>query len=333
MKFVSPLNEATRKALWAIVRSSAYQRGERAHAVLLSGKGYRLDQLASIFERDRDTVSAWITDWETHAFDGLDDAPRSGRPRKTTVKEDALICRTIEKHPQQSSTAQAVIKKKGITISYATICRRLSEAGYTFKRIVKRPAKRPDPKEYAAAKKRLRTLESQDKRGEIDLYFGDAAGFSLGSVQPYAWQHSQRSLWIDVHGNRKRLNVFGLFKKDNQFQCCVFEESLDDRCVIASIDNLIKNRDRLRPAVIVLDNSSLHHTDEMMEAQKRWKKKNVRIEYLPTYSPQLNRIEILWKRIKYQWLPLEAYYSFANLRRSLYAVLNAVGTKYRISFD
>jgi transposase len=36
----------------------------------------------------------------------------------------------------------------------------------------------------------------------------------------------------------------------------------------------------------------------MVEAQEQWKKKNVFIEYLTPYSPQFNRIEILWWRVK-----------------------------------
>ena len=32
--------------------------------------------------------------------------------------------------------------------------------------------------------------------------------------------------------------------------------------------------------------------------------------FLPTYSPKLNLIEILWRKIKYEWLEFKAYLSF-----------------------
>ena len=57
------------------------------------------------------------------------------------------------------------------------------------------------------------------------------------------------------------------------------------------------------------------------------------VEYLTPYSPQLNRIEILWRRLQYRWLSLEAFESMSNLRRHLSAVLNGVGTKYQIIFE
>ena len=29
--------------------------------------------------------------------------------------------------------------------------------------------------------------------------------------------------------------------------------------------------------------------------------------FLPAYSPELNRIEILWKKMKYEWLPFQSF--------------------------
>ena len=106
MKFVTPLNEATRKQLRVIYHDDAsFKRRLRAHAVLLSDRRYKIDQLADILEADRDTVSIWLTNWEEHAFDGLSDAARPGRPRKTSAKEDAMILRSVKRHPQQIGRA------------------------------------------------------------------------------------------------------------------------------------------------------------------------------------------------------------------------------------
>lgn len=56
------------------------------------------------------------------------------------------------------------------------------------------------------------------------------------------------------------------------------------------------------------------------------------IKYLLPYSPELNLIEILWRFIKYSWLPFSAYLDFAALKNALDAVLENVGIKYRITF-
>jgi len=50
------------------------------------------------------------------------------------------------------------------------------------------------------------------------------------------------------------------------------------------------------------------------------------------YSPELNLIEILWRKIKYNWLPLRAYLSFDHLQSELKNILDQFGSKYKITF-
>ncbi len=85
MKFVKKLSSNSKTILTDLMRSSKnYKVRKRAHCILLSAKKYKIDELASIFEVDRDTVSDWIRRWESTNTDGLYDAPRSGRPPKPT---------------------------------------------------------------------------------------------------------------------------------------------------------------------------------------------------------------------------------------------------------
>jgi transposase len=52
----------------------------------------------------------------------------------------------------------------------------------------------------------------------------------------------------------------------------------------------------------------------------------------PTYSPQLNLIEILWRFIKYQWLEAKAYLSWQNLTHDVEQILKYYGDRYVINF-
>jgi transposase len=53
---------------------------------------------------------------------------------------------------------------------------------------------------------------------------------------------------------------------------------------------------------------------------------------LPTYSPKLNSIEILWRKIKYDWLPFSAYLSFGKLQEAVEHILKGFGSEYTINF-
>ena len=86
---------------------------QRAHALLLSAKGYQLDALADIFEVDRDTVSAWIEAWTATGFAALEDAPRSGRPPRLDAGQRARAVALAAARPRQIGPALAEAKKGG----------------------------------------------------------------------------------------------------------------------------------------------------------------------------------------------------------------------------
>ncbi len=50
------------------------------------------------------------------------------------------------------------------------------------------------------------------------------------------------------------------------------------------------------------------------------------------YSPELNGIGILWKKIKYERLPWAAFHCFDTLRTALLEIFDNLGGKCRISY-
>jgi transposase len=61
-----------------------------------------------------------------------------------------------------------------------------------------------------------------------------------------------------------------------------------------------------------------------------WIQKGLRIFHLPPYSPHLNIIETLWRKIKYDWLKPGDYASWETLQKALDNILNSVGKDYKI---
>src|SRR5215217_5897199 len=85
--------------------------------------------------------------------------------------------------------------------------------------------------------------------------------------------------------------------------------------------------------VVVIDNASVHTSEAFEDCLPRWKKEGLIIKYLSTYSPELNLIEILWRNIKYTWLPFSAYQCLNALRDALENILKDFGSKYRVDFS
>ena len=71
----------------------------------------------------------------------------------------------------------------------------------------------------------------------------------------------------------------------------------------------------------------------MTEKLAEWEEKGFYIFFLPTYSPHLNKIEILWRKMKYKWLKPQDYLSFESLTKAIKEILSSLGTEYKINFQ
>jgi hypothetical protein len=163
----------------------------------------------------------------------------------------------------------------------------------------------------------------------FDLWYFDEAGFTLHPVIPYAWQRvGQRLELASAHGPRQ--NVLGFFNLHNQFHSFAFQGSIDAHTVVHCFD--LFHQQQQKPALVVVDNAPIHTSEDFEEELDRWEKEDLYVKFLPPYSPELNLIEILWRKIKYEWLPLDAYQNFKTLTASLFDVLKGIGSKYRITF-
>lgn len=146
---------------------------------------------------------------------------------------------------------------------------------------------------------------------------------------PYAWQDKKNPICLPS-SKSKRINVLGFLKKNNELTSYVFESSVTSEVAVACFDSFADSLKK--QTVVVIDNASIHHSKFFNGKIGDWEKKNLFLLYLPPYSPELNKIEILWKHIKYYWLPFDSYKSFASLRENLNNVLCNIGRKYRINF-
>ena len=82
-----------------------------------------------------------------------------------------------------------------------------------------------------------------------------------------------------------------------------------------------------------LDNASVQKSQAFIQHMPQWVKRGLIIKYLPPYSPELNLIEILWRFMKYYWIPFSAYMSLQGLLQAVEDILQRFGTDYAIAFE
>jgi transposase len=304
-KFVQPLTEEQREQLKEVMKSQSSQRTRRrAHAILLSERRYSIDQIADIYQTDRDRVSEWLDRWEQYQFDGLDDAPRSGRPPKLTEKEQRRAIKLTLKEPRSLRQGlTAIATTVGKLISRDTLKRILTAEDYGWKRLRRSLRSLREEAEFRAAHAELAALRAQtlEPARQFALWYFAEAGFTLTPCVPYAWQKVGQTLELaSTHSPRQ--NILGFFNLQHEFHSFAFAGPINTQPVVHCV-NLFRQQLE-RPAVVVVDNAPLHTREDFAEQKRLWHEQGLAVKFLPPYGPELNLIEILWRKIKYEWLPL-----------------------------
>lgn len=331
MRFVPALSESDRKQLTALFKyHDSHSVRRRSHSILLSADGFTIDEIARIYQIHRDTVGTTFDKWKRDGIAGLFDDPRSGRPSKLSDDEADEAVKLLKEEPRSIKKALAATREKtGKEISEWTLKRIAKNAELRWKRMRRSVKGRRDQGEFERVQEEITALHEQEAAGEVGLYYFDESGFSLTPDVPYAWQAVGET--IEIPSSRsKRLNVLGFCNKQQDFHATTVQGYVDSEIVIACFDQFCDTINK--KTIVVVDNASMHTSSKFKGKLGEWEENGLIVKYLPTYSPELNLIEIVWRLIKYNWLPLSAYLSFKNLKSELQKVLDGIGSEYQINF-
>jgi transposase len=331
VRYVQPLTQEQRQLLETTMKDDpSFRARSRAHGLLLSAHGTTIQDIATLYQVHRVTVSTWIKNWEQHGAQSLHDKPRSGRPSTLCPEERAIALQYLKEEPQAlKRVLTRFAAKTDKRLSLSSLKRLAKKARLRWKRVRKSLKSLRDPDAFAKAKRELEALQHQEDQGQLALYYFDESGFALDPTIPYAWQEPNSIIELPARKSG-RINVLGFMNRHNDLHPFMFEGPIHTSMVIACFDTFCHTL--TKKTVVVIDNASIHTSEEFADRLPYWKKKGLMIKYLPPYSPELNLIEILWRRIKYTWLPFSAYECLNALSEALETILSRVGSEYQITF-
>jgi transposase len=333
MKYVAPLTDVEIQTLHAMHRYHPSRRARmRAHSLLLSHQGVSMPQIACMYQVDYRSVSSWIDQWQTRGLVGLYDQPGAGRRPILSLDEQQKVQKYLQDSPKDlKKVVHQLEQETRKRVSTKTIKRLIKKNRYVWKRIRKAPAKSPDPHKYERSKVFMNQLQQREASGECDLWYFDGTGFCLTPCIPYAWQPRGHTIEIPTSSHSQRVNVLGFLKRNNEFVPYMIDGKVDAAIIVTCFDQLSQQLDK--KTYVFIDNAPMHRSQAFIKQIPKWVKKGLIVKYLPSYAPELNLIEILWRFMKYYWLPFSAYASFQCLSEAVEEILTRIGTDYTINFQ
>ena len=341
MKYVTPITDD------AVVLTLKYAKNygplrcirERAHGLLLNNRGFTLGQIAEILEIKYQTVSQWIDDWEDYGIRALYKGHDGGRPFIYDEAEVQRIRELVAEEPRRLSYVQSKIEDEtGKSASKRTLGKIVKKLGLVYKRFRKSCKHKRNEEQFRCCQSALADAQEAERKGLINLFYFDESGFSQEPCVPYGWQEKGQQLRIPSVKS-KRINVLGFMNRSCELFHYPVIGSVDSDTVIAAFDDFAthmedeKYSSNDRYTIVMVDNASMHTSKKFRARIDDWiLEKKLFVCFLPTYSPELNLIEILWRKVKYEWLSLLTITDFKAFEKEVERVFSSFGQEYMISF-
>ena len=196
---------------------------------------------------------------------------------------------------------------------------------------MRRRVKGEENPEVATLKREiLSDLERLSEAQQIDSYYADGAAVSLEPCVPYAWQFADEQVAMPASAG-KAINCFAMLTRDNRALVETTRESIGAAFIFEQMERFSVGLRRL--TVVVIDNAGAHRARVIKERTGVWQKRGLYLFYLPRYSPHLNIVETLWRKLKYEWLTPSDYETRETLSYGVRQALKAVGESLLIQFS
>lgn len=139
----------------------------------------------------------------------------------------------------------------------------------------------------------LKPLLELAKNKKTNLYFGDAVHIIYGAELGYCWCFERREV-KSAYG-RKRYNVMGCYNATTSETITVTNDTYITSSEIVEMFKKLRAKHGKETIHVILDNARYQKCQLVKDASNQY---NITIVYLPSYSPNLNLIERLWKWLR-----------------------------------
>jgi transposase len=301
-------------------RSPRAKAADRIKAILLLSQGYTRKQVAEILLRDEETISAWrerylsrksLEEWLQDDYQGY-----SG---KLNAEQEKAVETFVEENLVQDArqVVDFIQEQFGIEYQVTGIHALLRRLGFSYKQTTLFPSKM-NPEEQ----KGWQTIfdEARKNINGVVLYM-DGVHPQHNSCTGKAWIRRGEQKFVPSNTGRKRLNINGAYNVDTQEIVTHFCETINAQTTIELFTKIEAAYPMATSIYLVCDNAS-YYRNEIIETHlscppNGGNGSRIKLVFLPTYSPNLNLIERVWKFMKKKVIKNKYYPKFKEFQKAV----------------
>ena len=159
--------------------------------------------------------------------------------------------------------------------------------------------------------------------GQGHVFFVDAAHFVFGTFLCCLWSFTR--LFVRAASGRQRFNVLGAWNAVTRELVSVTNTTVVNTATMCELLHKIAALELTGPITLVLDNARYQRNGMVMACADQLR---ITLMFLPSYSPNLNLIERLWKFIKRRSLYGRYHPAFADFRTAIEETITQLATTH-----
>lgn len=302
------------RAAHKAAKKSSAPDAYRINAILLLGTGWSTEETVDALLLDHGTLENYVKKYREGGLEFLLEKGYKGGKPKLPIEHFETLSNELENNIYLTTKDVCGYVKNQWNIEYSIsgMTALLHRMGYVYKKPKLVPGN-PDieSQEYFIEK----FLEfMKNKKEDEAVFFVDAVHPTWNTMAAYGWMKKGSARELRSNSGRNRLNIHGAMNAET-FETTVVtsEANVDAESTIALFKALETYYPLAATIYLILDNAKYHFSSAVLNYVKDSK---IKLVFLPSYSPELNLIERLWKVFKKHVLYNQHYETFKKFQES-----------------
>jgi transposase len=321
--------KALNQHLHAAFRAGDVPRIKHLSALLMLADQRPAPAVAERLGVGRSTVYAWLNAFLVDRFASVQVRKPSGRPAKLTPTQKRRLAALVEAGPEaagyatgcwHSALLQALILREfGVLYNVHYVSELLRNLGFAYQKARFVSAHLNVEHRQTWLRETWPALVQAARHTGALLLFGDEASFAQWGSLGYTWAKCGQQPLIKTSGKRKGYKVFGLI---DYFTGRLFSKghtgrfNADSYCIF-----LAEVLAQTTQPIILIQDGARYHTAAKTKEFFAQQADRLQVAQLPSYSPDYNPIEHLWRNLKRHTTHNRYFPEFSDLTTAVEAAL------------
>lgn len=284
-----------------------------------------MNEITSVWNVTRQTVVHWVRELMYEGSDSLEYVQPKGRPAKLTKMQKKELYDLIKSGPEACGyhtgcwtsvlIAEMIHKHFGVLYNCFYVCELLNNLGISRQKARFVSDHLDEEARRLWMEQEWPKILAEAKACGIPIFFGDEASFALWGSLSYTWAPRGEQPQVKTSGKRKGYKMFGLIEF---FHGDLFYRGIEDKFNSASYISFLEEvLTKVSGTIFLIQDGVRYHTSKAVREFFEKHQDVVKVFQLPSYSPDYNPIEYLWKKVKTAATHNRYFDEFAKLRASV----------------